>query len=238
MLSPKHKLVLAATAAASLLVFLVATSDFGETHAAGGTLKAKLLRRHDKTKLKPTAAELDLLRAQASPKEERELEDAIPKHVPIKVKIKAEKDKAFKDLNNEHWLRDLEIEIKNTGTKPIYFLVLILDTPDIRGPDGNIICLDVLRYGRTDLIEITAPLKQEDVPIKPGETHVFKIAERFVRGFEGLVREDIVPQPKKIRVEFQNVNFGDGTGFWGGSAAPLPHPKRLTAATKRAYKRP
>jgi len=89
MLSPKHKLVLAATAAASLLGFLVATSDFGESHAAGGTLKAKLLRQHDKTKLKPTAAEIDLLRAQASPKEERELEDTTPKHVPIKVKVKA-----------------------------------------------------------------------------------------------------------------------------------------------------
>jgi hypothetical protein len=226
MLSPKHKLILAATAAASLLVFLVATSDFGETHAAGGTLRAKLLRRHDKTKLKPTAAELDLLRAQASPKEERELEDTVPKHVPIKVKIKAEKENAFKDLNNEHWVRDLEVEVKNTGTKPIYFLHLQLHL-ETKGPDGNGVGF-VLLYGRSDLIEITAPLKPEDLPIRPGETHIFTIAERYVRGWERIVREDKVQQPKKVRVVFQNINFGDGTGFWGGSAAPLPHPKRIS----------
>ena len=47
--------------------------------------------------------------------EERELEDKIPKHLPIKVKIKKEKEKAFKDLKNEKWLRDFELEITNTG---------------------------------------------------------------------------------------------------------------------------
>jgi hypothetical protein len=83
------------------------------------------------------------------------------------------------------------------------------------------------RYGRTDLVEITSPLKPEDVPIRPGETHIFTIAERFVRGWERIVREDNVHQPKKVQVLFQFINFGDGTGFWGTTAAPLPHPKRI-----------
>jgi hypothetical protein len=225
MLSPKLiKLLLAATVAVSLSVFLGATWNICETHAAAGTLKAKILRRNDKTKLKPTAQDLVSLRAQASPKEERQLEDTIPKHVPIKVKIKADKEKAFKDLNNENWLRDLEIEVKNTGNKPIYFLVLAVDLPDTRGPDGNIVGWDI-HYGRTDLIEITAPLKPEDVPIKPGETHIFTIAERFVRGWQGIARAHQIAQPKRVQVIFQFINFGDGTGFWGGTAAPLPHPK-------------
>ncbi|HKR01420.1 MAG TPA: hypothetical protein VJT09_12155, partial [Pyrinomonadaceae bacterium] len=42
-------------------------------------------------------------RAQAT--EERELEDKIPKHLPIKVKIKEEKERAVKDMKNEKWLR-------------------------------------------------------------------------------------------------------------------------------------
>ncbi len=189
--------------------------------------KPRLLRRKDQLKLKPTAAEVASLRRQ-QPKEERELEDTIPTHVPIKVKIKAEKEQVFKDLNNEHWVRDMVIEVKNTGTKPIYLLELQILLPDTTGPDGNTVGFDLL-YGRSDLISITAPLKPEDVPIKPGETHIFTIAERFVRGWERIVREDNVTQPKKVRVIFQFVNFGDGTGFWGTTAAPLPHPRQAAA---------
>lgn len=159
--------------------------------------------------------------------DERHLEDAIQTHIPIKVKIKAEKENSFKDLNNEHWLRDLEIEVKNTGTKPIYFLVLVLELPETKGPDGNLIGWD-LHYGRTDLISITAPLKSEDIPIEPGGTYVFTIAERFVSAFEGIVRENGLAQPKKVRVLFQFINFGDGTGF-SGTGNPLPHPKRTTS---------
>src|SRR5215212_9334732 len=63
--------------------------------------------------------------------EERELEDKIPKHLPIKVKIKKEKEKEFKDLKNDKWIRDFQLEITNTGNKPIYFLSFLLDLPEI-----------------------------------------------------------------------------------------------------------
>jgi len=224
MLSHKRiRLLLAVTFVAPLLAVIATTLSRGQA-TISATQKITVLRRKDQLKLKPTAAEVASLRRQ-QPKEERELEDTIPAHVPIKVKIKAEKEQAFKDLSNEHWVRDLEIEVKNTGTKPIYFLHLQLHL-ETTGPDGNGVGF-VLLYGRTDLVEITAPLKPEDVPIKPGETHIFTIAERFVRGWERIVREDNVRQPKKVRVIFQNINFGDGTGFWGTTAAPLPHPKRI-----------
>ena len=49
--------------------------------------------------------------AQSPQKAERELEDEIPKHLPIKIKVK--------HLNNEKWTRDLEVEVKNTSNKPI-----------------------------------------------------------------------------------------------------------------------
>src|SRR2546423_609332 len=51
---------------------------------------------------------------------ERQLENLIPKHVPLDVKLTKEKEKAFKDLKNENWARDFELEITNTGEKPIY----------------------------------------------------------------------------------------------------------------------
>src|SRR5215510_753529 len=52
----------------------------------------------------------------------RLLENRVPEHLPIRVKIRREKEKTFRDLNNENWARDLELEVKNIGDKPIYFL--------------------------------------------------------------------------------------------------------------------
>jgi hypothetical protein len=179
-----------------------------------------------------TSAEVEFLRAQELEKEGRQLEDTIPKHVPIKVKIKAEKEKAFKDLHNEKWLRDLEIEVTNTGTKPIYFLDLQLHLPDTKGPDGNIVGW-VLLYGRTQLVSVNEPLKPTDVPINPGERYVFTIAARFVSAWEDMIREGLVVQPKRVQVLIQLINFGDGTGFWGGTAAPLPYPKKPLAADRK-----
>src|SRR6202040_2966940 len=70
--------------------------------------KMKVMRGKDKTKQGPTAAEIAAFRNvgrkgltkgqdQASPqvKPKRQLDDLIPKHVPIKIKIKKEKEKDF-----------------------------------------------------------------------------------------------------------------------------------------------
>src|SRR3712207_4633634 len=51
--------------------------------------------------------------AQSQP-EAKELDDKIPKHLPIKVKVK--------NLDKKNWVREVEVEVKNTGDKPIYFL--------------------------------------------------------------------------------------------------------------------
>src|ERR1700745_1456155 len=61
---------------------------------------------------------------------ERELKDEIPKHVPIKVKVK--------NLNSEKWTRDLEVEVTNTGDKPIFFLFLILSLPDVQSDTNRV----------------------------------------------------------------------------------------------------
>src|SRR4051812_10480391 len=39
--------------------------------------------------------------AQSPAKEEREVEDRVPKHLPIKVKVKKEKEEKVKDLSND-----------------------------------------------------------------------------------------------------------------------------------------
>lgn len=154
--------------------------------------------------------------------EERELEDTTPKHIPIKIKVKNEKEKAFKDLSNDHWLRDLEIEVKNTGDKPIFYIGLVVSIPGIRAPNGNEVGFP-LHYG--NVWDIKVPPKPEDVSLKPGESYVFKIPDSWVKGWE---RDKSRPQPKKIRLIFQKLNFGDGTGFSdsGGTAVSAARRER------------
>ena len=42
----------------------------------------------------------------SSAAQERIFENTIPDHIPIKIKIKKEKEESFKDLKNEKWLRE------------------------------------------------------------------------------------------------------------------------------------
>lgn len=73
----------------------------------------------------------------AQSKEEREVETKIPKHVPIKIKLKTEKERAFKDLKNANWQRDFELEVTNTSDKPIYFLELWVEYPEVITGNGH-----------------------------------------------------------------------------------------------------
>jgi hypothetical protein len=153
--------------------------------------------------------------------EERELEDRIPKHLPIKVKIRKEKEKAFKDMKNEKWFRDLELEVTNTGDKPIYFLDLLLTLPGVIAPTGNEIGFP-LRYGRVELGSIENKAKEDDVPIKPGETYIMKAYDSHILGWETFRRNKNKPQPKKLIMHFRILSFGDGTGFWGNDGVVVP----------------
>jgi hypothetical protein len=158
----------------------------------------------------------------AQSQEERELEDTIPKHLPIKVKIKKEKEKAFKDVKNEKWLRDFELEVTNTGDKPIYFLSLALSLPEIKAPDGIGIAFS-LHYGRSQLGNIETKAGPDDVPIKPGETYVFSFPDIVVVSWDRFREREKKPDAKKLILHFQILSFGDGTGFWRTDGIAVPH---------------
>jgi len=161
----------------------------------------------------------------AQSNEERELEDKIPKHLPIKVKIKKEKEKAVKDLQNDKWLRDFELEVTNIGDKPIYFLYFVVTLDDITAPDGTEMAFPLM-YGRAELGSIEKKAESDDLPIKPGETYVFKAYDGNVRGWELFRRDYNKPQPKKLILEFQVLSFGDGTGFDSTGGTPYPQPRK------------
>ena len=95
--------------------------------------------------------------------EEREIEDKIPKHLPLKVKLKQEKEGKIKDFKNDAWLLDFELEVTNTSEKPIYFLDFFVIFPEFveNGWAKGI----PLRYGRLAFVKLR-PLP-DDIPIKP-----------------------------------------------------------------------
>lgn len=152
--------------------------------------------------------------AQSTQKEERELEDKIPKHLPIKVKVK--------NLNNEKWARDFEIEIENRSDKPIYYLGLTVVLPDVLTENNHKLGFP-LQYGRGSLIDYNAPLQTDDVPIKPGESYTFKIPEHLHREWERFVTRRALPKnkPKRVQLVFKSLNLGDGTGFGTTDGVPV-----------------
>lgn len=168
-------------------------------------------------------------RSVAQSTEERELENRIPKHLPIKVKMKKEKEKLFKDLKNEKWMRDLELEVTNIGDKPIYFLDFHVSITDVQAPNGTNIAFP-LRYGNHELADFGNKAGPDDIPIKPGETYVLKAYDSNVRGWDLFRRNHNKPQPKKLILRFQVLSFGDGTGFMGTHGGPIPEPPKAKAS--------
>ncbi len=166
--------------------------------------------------------------------QERIFENKIPAHIPIKIKIKKEKETSFKDLNNEKWLREFELEVTNTGDKSIYYLEIVMDTGvkfDGSGPE----IVFPLTYGRPELGDIVTKATRDDVPIKPGETII--LTTRQATAWEMGIRDKRWPEATKFKAEIQVLSFGDGTGYWGTELYPRQgdrkRPGRMTSCRSR-----
>jgi hypothetical protein len=155
--------------------------------------------------------------------QERIFENKIPPHIPIKIKIKKEKEQSFKDLKNEKWLREFELELTNTGDKPIYFLYITMDTHvKFEGSGPEIVF--PLTYGRVELGDIVTKATSDDVPINPGETIILNAGD--AAAWEKAVREKRWPESTKFRADIQVLSFGDGTGYFGTQLYPPPGPPK------------
>ena len=168
--------------------------------------------------------------AQSPAKEEREVEDRVPKHLPIKVKVKKEKEAKLKDLENDEWLKDVEVEITNTGTKPIYFMEIILRLPNVFTDDERSTVYHLL-YGRPELIKFEEPVRPDDVPLKPGETVTLGVAdlEKEMVSWKHFKADGTFRNPKKLHFKFVLMNFGDGTGFVGTAGTPIPEKRERSS---------
>ena len=119
--------------------------------------------------------------------------------------------KEVRNLENEDWLSSLEVEVQNNSNKPIYHLFIILIFPDLPGQRSVI----PLVYGRRDLMKSGQFATSDDVPIRPGQKHVFSVHKSFVDGFRLHLSQINFPESeiKTITIEIDSLSFGDGTGF-------------------------
>ena len=163
---------------------------------------------------------------------EREFEDKIPRHLPIRIKINPETEKAAKDLNNGRWHHDLAFEVKKIGDRPIYYLSFFLDMPEIK-PNGIIVAAHVYYGQRSIFGEWRGIAQPEDVPLRPNETIVLTLGKLQADGWDERTKNEKLPQPNRLSMVFQELNFGDGTGFVGGTGVPWPIPKRASAENQR-----
>jgi hypothetical protein len=167
-----------------------------------------------------------------SAQNEREFKVEIPEHLPIKVKLKSEK--SFKDLKNKKWLRELEVEVKNTGSKPIFYVHLSLHLPDVHigGHESGF----SMSYGRKALIYPETVVEPGDVPIMPGESATLKAGAQTVKGYE-YYRDELKEHgdPKRLVCWVQVIKFGDGTALWGPDGN-LPPPEQGANRTFRSRK--
>lgn len=136
--------------------------------------------------------------------EERELGVGVPKHVPLKIKTK--------NINSKKWSHDLEIEVTNTSNKPIYYLSFMVVMQGIKSPEGKEHMFWV-HYGRAQLNDFSTRLESTDTPLLPNESYVLKIDQADADAWETTRSKLKKPQPSKVGLVFQMLNFGDGTGY-------------------------
>lgn len=123
-----------------------------------------------------------------------------------------------KNLQNDSFLRDMEIHLKNVSDKPIYYIRLGVHLPAVKEYSGGKDFGFFIRYGRPELSDLKQKPGDDDKPLMPNKTHVFKVPEAISLGFESYALNKKLPLSATLSVLFRidTVNFGDGSGFING----------------------
>jgi hypothetical protein len=114
----------------------------------------------------------------------------------------------------DQWLRNLEIEVQNTSSRPIYHLEIDLRFPEIDNGAGGVLVIPLM-FGRYKLMDPGEYVASTDKSIQPGEKYVFRIPEPYWKGMEAYLAERnmSVTVITKIWLRIYGLSFGDGTGF-------------------------
>ena len=151
---------------------------------------------------------------------ERTVVNALPPRLPLKAVVK--NVELVADPKNGRWLRDLEVEVTNAGSRPIYFVSLLLLLPGAKM--GGLQPVYKLRFGNPALGSFTAVARPEDVPLAPGESAVIRVSEDEALMWEKWKARGAADDPQKLVLVLHQLNFGDGTGLVGQDGRQMPNP--------------
>jgi len=120
------------------------------------------------------------------------------------------------NLQGEHVLRDLEIEVRNVSEKPIYYIRLGLFFPEVK-MNGKTYAI-ALSYGRLEMVSLHELAGPDDKPLQPGESYVFKVPDPLWKGFDHHLSQINMPAADvhAIKLRLDTISFGDGTGYEAG----------------------
>jgi hypothetical protein len=120
------------------------------------------------------------------------------------------------NLQGEHFLRDLEVEVTNVSKKPIYFIRLFLIFPDVK-MNGKTYGFS-LYYGRHDLIDLRELADANDKPLQPSDSYIFKVPDPLWQGLDHHLSQINMPAAAVHAIKFRLdiISFGDGTGYESG----------------------
>lgn len=124
------------------------------------------------------------------------------KNMPLQIKVK--------NLQSTQWHRDLQIEVKNISSRPIYYILAYLVFPDETPPTGE--AGISLHFGKPENIQIRHLAGHEDLHLDPDETYVFTLPEPERSGFEARHKKE-PGRDKNLSFYIAQVSFGDGTGW-------------------------
>jgi hypothetical protein len=144
------------------------------------------------------------------------------------------KVEAIRNLDEEDWVEKLEVEIKNISDKPIYYIRLVLMLNEIKVAPTFDPLHFVYKFGNSRHINLGSLAEPEDEFIKPGDSLIIKIPQNQVEGWDRLKSEQRFPPITNIEFYFELINFGDGTGYFGGE--PRSHkPQRVSISNPRTW---
>ncbi len=116
-----------------------------------------------------------------------------------------------RNLQSDTWHKDLEIEVKNVSSKPIYFMLAYLQFPDVPVPADGVYGI-ALEFGMRRNIDYRKNADPQDPRLNPGDKFTFTIPENMRKGLR--VQHERSPElMKKLDLHFSVISFGDGTGF-------------------------
>lgn len=140
----------------------------------------------------------------------------VPKDLPISVRPLADKENKFKSFTSKRWVDAFQLEVTNTGTKPIYFIEFTL-IPDIGEPEGGRRIGITVFYGRKQLAFPEEPSLPSDVPIMPKDKVVLGLKNIDPNAWYYFMANENWPdeksKPAKVSLYFHLLSYGDGTGY-------------------------